>query len=161
MQEHLLTQQQHPPEMVHNDLKKWKEPYKQNLQPSQMERMKPQHLGACMESGTSTINNCLQERRTEPRSIEQLWQMVHSLQARQYSHKGNPRQMHDHGWTQQQQLQEIAENDHEQWINTHQHNQQHPQMKLTEIQQQIQQPNLQMQLMEPMREWVCLLEPQV
>jgi hypothetical protein len=87
--------------------------------------------------------------------------MVHSLQARQYSHTGKPRQVHDHGWTQQQQLQDIAENDHEQWIKTHQHNQQHPQMELTEIQQQIQQPNLQMQLMEQMWEHVLLLEPQV
>ena len=32
---------------------------------------------------------------------------------------------------------------------------------LMEIQQQIQQPNLQTQLMEQMREWVCILEPQV
>jgi hypothetical protein len=29
---------------------------------------------------------------------------------------------------------------------------------LMELQQQIQQPNLETQLMEPMREWVCLLE---
>ena len=34
VQEHLLTQQQHPPEIVHNDLEKWKEPIKQNLHPS-------------------------------------------------------------------------------------------------------------------------------
>jgi hypothetical protein len=87
--------------------------------------------------------------------------MVHSLQARQYSHTGNPWQVHDHRWTQKQQLQEMAENDHEQWIELHQHNQQHPQMELTEIQQQIQQPNLQMQLMEQIFEWVLLLEPQV
>jgi hypothetical protein len=64
----------------------------------------------------------------------------------------NPWQVHDHGWTQQQQLQEIAENDHDQ---------QQPQMELMEIQQQIQQPNLQTQLMEQMWERVRLLEPQV
>ena len=43
---------------------------------------------------------------------------------------------------------EMAENDHEQWTELHQHNHQHPQMELMEIQQQIQQPNLQTQLME-------------
>ena len=90
VQEHLLTQQQHPPEMVHNDLMKWKELYKQNQQPSQIEQMKPQHLGATMQCGLSIIGNCLQERRTEPQSIEQLWQIVHHLQARQYSQTGNP-----------------------------------------------------------------------
>jgi hypothetical protein len=95
-----------------------------------------------MEGGSSTIDNPLHERRTETRSIEQLWQMVHSLQTRQYSHTGKPWQVHDHWWTQRQQLQEMAENDHEQWIEPHQHNQQHPQMELTEIQHQIQQPNL-------------------
>jgi len=116
--------------------------YKQNQQPSQIEWMKPQHLGASMEGGSSTINNHVQERRTEPRSIEQLWQMVHSLQAGQYSHMWKPWQVHDHWWSQQQQLHEIAENDHEQWIEPNQHNHQHPQMELTEIQQQIQQPNL-------------------
>jgi hypothetical protein len=99
---------------------------------------------------------------TEPRSIEQLLQMVHSLQARQNSHTGNPRQVHDHGCTQQQQLQEIAENDCEQRsLQLHQHNQQHPQMELTEIYQQIQQPNPQTQLMEQMWERVRLLEAQV
>jgi len=81
VQEHLLTQQQHPPEMVHNDLKKWKEPYKQNLQPSQMEQMKPQHLGASMEGSSSTIDSCFQERRMVPQSIEPQWQMAHNLQA--------------------------------------------------------------------------------
>ena len=96
VQEHLQTQQQHPPEMVHNDLVKWKELYKQNQQPSQIERFKLQHLGASMEGGSSTIDNHLQERRTEPRSIEHLWQMVHSLQERQYSHTGKPWQAHDH-----------------------------------------------------------------
>jgi hypothetical protein len=147
---------------VHNDLVKWKELYKQNQQPSQIERMEPQHLGASMEGGSSTIDSGLQERMTEPRSIEQLLQMVHSLQARQNSHTGNPRQVHDHGWTQQQQLQEIAENDREQRsLQLHQHNQQHPQMELTEIQQQIQQPNPQTQLMEQMWERVRLLEAQV
>jgi hypothetical protein len=40
LREHLLTQQLHPPEMVHNDLVKWKELYKHNQQPSQIERMK-------------------------------------------------------------------------------------------------------------------------
>jgi hypothetical protein len=30
VQEHLWTQQQHPPEMMHNDLMKWKDLYKQN-----------------------------------------------------------------------------------------------------------------------------------
>ena len=114
VQEYLLTQQLHPPEMVHNDLVKWKELYKHNQQPSQIERMEPQLLGASMEGGSSTIDSRLQERMMEPRSIEQLWQMVHSLKARRYSHKGSPWQVHDHGWTQQQQLQEIAENDHEQ-----------------------------------------------
>ena len=74
--------------------------------------------------------------------------MVHSLQARQYSYMANPWQVHDHWWKQQQQLQEMAENDHEQWIEPHQHNQQHRQMDLMEIQQQIQQLNLQTQLME-------------
>ena len=44
VQEHLPTQQQHPPEMVHNDLVKWKKLYKQNQQPLQIERMEPQHL---------------------------------------------------------------------------------------------------------------------
>jgi hypothetical protein len=112
VQEHLRTQQQHPPEMVHNDLVKWKELYKQNQQPSQIEQFKLPHLGASMEGGSSTINNCLQERRTVPRSIEQLLQMLHSLQARQYSQTGKPWQVHDHWWTQQQQLQEMAENDH-------------------------------------------------
>ena len=72
-----------------------------------------------------------------------------------------PRQVHDHWWTQQQQLQEIAENDHEQWIKPHRHNQQHPQMDLAEIQQQIQLPNLQTHLMEQPWEQVLLLEPQV
>jgi hypothetical protein len=43
----------------------------------------------------------------------------------------------------------------------HQHNQQHPQVELTEMQQQMQQPNLQMQLMEQIKEWVCLLKHQV
>jgi hypothetical protein len=74
---------------------------------------------------------------------------------------GKPRQVHDHWWTQQQQLQDMAENDHELWIELHQHNQQHPQMELTEIQQQIQQPNLQMQLIEQLWERVLLLEPEV
>ena len=37
VQEHLWTQQQHPPEMVRNDLVKWKELYKQYQQPSQIE----------------------------------------------------------------------------------------------------------------------------
>ena len=61
--------------------------------------------------------------------------------------------MHGHGWTQQQQLQEIAENDFEQQsLQLHQHNQQHPQMELTEIQQWIQQQNLQRQLIEQMWE---------
>ena len=88
--------------------------------------------------------------------------MVHSLQARHNSHKGNPQQVHDHGWTEQQQLHEIAENDREQLsLRLNKHNQQHPQMELTEIQQQIQQQNLQMQVMERVRERVCLLEPQV
>jgi hypothetical protein len=88
--------------------------------------------------------------------------MVHSLQATQYSHKRNPQQVHDHGWTKQQHLHEIAENDHEQLsLCLNQHNQQHPQMELTEIQQQIQQPNLQTQLMKQMRKRVRLLEPQV
>jgi hypothetical protein len=48
VQEHLQTQQQHPPEMVHNYLVKWKELYKQNQQPSPIERMEPQHLDASM-----------------------------------------------------------------------------------------------------------------
>ena len=162
VQEHLRTQQHHPTEMVHNDLVKWKELYKQNQQPSQIERMESHHLGASMEGGSSTIDSGLQERMTEPRSIEQLLQMVHSLQARQNSHTGNPRQVHDHGCTQQQQLQEIAENDREQRsLQLHQHNQQHPQMELTEIHQQIQQPNPQTQLMEQMLERVRLLEAQV
>ena len=87
VQGHLRTQQQHPTEIVHNDLGKWKELYKQNQQPSQIEQFKPQHLGASTEGGSSTINNRLQERRMEPQSIEELWQMVHSLQARQ---------VHDH-----------------------------------------------------------------
>ncbi len=70
--------------------------------------------------------------------------------------------MHDHGWTQQQQLQEIAENACEQRsLQLHQHNQQHPQMELMEIQQQIQQPNLQTQLMEQMCEQALLLDPKV
>ena len=55
----------------------------------------------------------------------------------------------------------MAHNDNEQWMKPHQHNQQHPQMKLTELQNQMQQPNLQSQLVEQMREWVCLLEQQV
>ena len=84
--------------------------------------------------------------------------MVLSLQARQYLHTGKPWQVHDHWCTQQQQLQEMAENDHEQWIKPHQHNQQHPQIYLTEIQQQIQLPNLQTQLMEQMCKRVLLLE---
>ncbi len=50
-----------PPEMVHNDLVKWKELYKQNQQPLQIERMELQHLGASMEGGPSTINSCLQD----------------------------------------------------------------------------------------------------
>jgi hypothetical protein len=58
--------------MVHNDLVKWKELYKQNQQPSQIERMEPQHLGASMKGGSSTINSGLQERMMEPQSIEQL-----------------------------------------------------------------------------------------
>ena len=162
VQEHLRTQQHHPTEMVHNNLVKWKELYKQNQQPSQIERMEPHHLGASMEGGSSTIDSGLQERMTEPRSIEQLLQMVHSLQARQNSHTGNPRKVHDHGCTQQQQLQEIAENDREQRsLQLHQHNQQHPQMELTEIHQQIQQPNPQTQLMEQMLERIRLLEAQV
>ena len=124
--------------------------------------MEPQHLGASMEGGSSTIDSRLQERMKEPQSIEQLWQMVHSLQARHYSHKGNPQQVHDHGWTKQQQLHEIAENDREQRsLQLHQHNQHHPQMELMEIQKQIQQPNLQTQLMEQMWERVRLLETQV
>ena len=72
VQENLRTQQHHPTEMVHNDLAKWKELYKQNQQPSQIERMEPQRLGASMEGGSSTIDSGLQERMTEPRSIEQL-----------------------------------------------------------------------------------------
>ena len=66
VQEHLRTHQQDPPEMVHNDLLKWKELYKQNQQSLQIERMKLQHLGASMECGSSTIDNFLQERRMEP-----------------------------------------------------------------------------------------------
>jgi hypothetical protein len=46
-------------------------------------------------------------------------------------------------------------------LQLHQHNQQHPQMELPEIQQQIQQPNPQTQLMEQMLERVRLLEAQV
>jgi hypothetical protein len=42
--------------------------------------------------------------------------------------------VHDHGCTQQQQLQEIAENYREERaLQLHQHNQRHPQMELTEI----------------------------
>jgi hypothetical protein len=150
VQEHLQTQQQLSPEMVHNDLKTWKEPYEQNLQPSQMEWMKPQHLGASMEGGSSTINSCFQERRTVPQSIEPQWQMAHNLQAWQYSHMGKPPQVQDHWWTQQQQPQDIA---HKQWMTSIQHNQQQ-QMELTDLQQQIQQTNLQTQLVEQMRERV-------
>ena len=43
----------------------------------------------------------------------------------------------------------------------YQRNQQHPQIELTELQQQMQQANLQMQLVEQMRERVHLLEQQV
>jgi hypothetical protein len=57
--------------MVHNDFEKWKEPDKQNHQPSQMDQMKPQHLGASMEGRSSTIEICFQERRRERQSIEQ------------------------------------------------------------------------------------------
>ena len=55
----------------------------------------------------------------------------------------------------------MAENDHEQWIEPHLTNQPHPQMDLTEIQQQRQQPNLQTELMEQLWERVHQLEPQV
>ena len=101
--EYLPTQQQHPTEMVHDDLVKWNDLYNQNQRP-QIERMQPRHLGASTEDGSSTIDSRFQERMKEHRSNEHLWQMVHSLQARQYAHKGNPWQVHDHGWTQQQQL---------------------------------------------------------
>ncbi len=107
-------------------------------------------LDASIEGTSSAINSCSQEWRTVPQSIEPQWQMAHNLQAWQYSHMGMPWQVHDQQWTQQQQLQEMAENDNEQWIEPHQHNQQHPQMELMEIQQRIQQPNLQTQLIEQM-----------
>ena len=161
VQEHVQTQHQCLPEMVHNDLEKWKEPYKQNLLPSQMEQMKPQHLGASMEGGSSTIDSCFQERRTVPQIIEPQWHMAHNLQAWQYSHTGKAPQVQDDWWTHQQQPQDMAHNDNEQWMKPHQHNQQHPQMELTELQHQMQQPNLQSLLVEQMREWVCLLEQQV
>jgi hypothetical protein len=60
----------HPPEMVHNDLKKQKGPYEQNMQPLQIGQMKLQHHGASMEGWSSTIDSCFQERRMAPQSIE-------------------------------------------------------------------------------------------
>ena len=99
-----------PTRMVHNDLVKWNDLYNQNQRPSQIERMQPRHLGASMEDGSSTIDSRFQERMKEHQSIEQLWQILHisSLQARQYSHKGNPWQVHDHGWAQQQPVIAVA-----------------------------------------------------
>ena len=77
--------------------------------------------------------------------------MTHNLQAWQYSHTGKPPQVQDHWWTQQQQPQDMAHNDNEQWMKPHQHNQQHPQMELTELQHQMKQTNLQSQLAEQMK----------
>jgi hypothetical protein len=65
VQGHFLTQQQHPQEMVQNDLT-WKEPYEQNLQPSQMGQMEPQHYDASMEGWSSTVNSCFEEKRMVP-----------------------------------------------------------------------------------------------
>ena len=121
VREHLQTQQQHPTEMVHNDLEKWKEPHKQNLLPSKMELMKLQHLGASMEGGSFTIDSCFQERRTVPQSVKPKWQLAHNLQAWQYSHTGKAAQVQDHWGTQQQQPQDMAHNDNEQWMKPHQH----------------------------------------
>ncbi len=96
-----------------------------------------------------------------PQSIEPQWQMAHNLQAWQYSHTGKCPQVQYHWLTQQQQPRDMAHNGNEQWMKPHQHNQQHPQMELMELQHQMQEPNLQSQLVEQMREWVCLLEQQV
>jgi hypothetical protein len=72
---------------------------------------------------------------------------------------GKPQQVQDHLRTQQHKLQNMACFDSE--MKPHQHNQHHPQMELIEMQQQMHQPNLWMQLMEQMREKVCLLKHQV
>ena len=62
VQEHLRTQQHHPTEMVHNDLVKWKELYKQNQQPSQIERMEPHHLGASTLQTENTLTLLVHSR---------------------------------------------------------------------------------------------------
>ena len=94
-----------------------------------------------------------------PQDIEPQWQMAHNLQALQYTYTGKPQQMQDHFLTQPHEPQDMACFDSE--FEPHQHNQQHPQMELTELQHQMQQPNLQLLLVEQLRERVCLLEQQV
>ena len=65
-----LTQQQHPQEMVHNDIKKSNKPYEHKLQPSQMRRLNRHHSGVSTEDWSYTIDNCFWEKRTVPQDIE-------------------------------------------------------------------------------------------
>ena len=73
--------------------------------------------------------------------------MEHNLQELQYTHTRKPRQVQDHWWTHTREPQDMACIDSEQGMKPHQHNQKHPHIELTE--------------MEQMREQVCLLEHQV
>ncbi len=131
-----------------------KEPYEQILQPSQMGQMNTQHHGSSTEGLSSTIDNCFEGRTTVPQGIEPQWQMAHNFQASQYTLTGKPQQVQDQWWAQQHEPQDMSRIGSEQWMKPSLHNQQQPQMELTEMQQQ-------MQLMEKMRERVCLLERQL
>ena len=91
--------------------------------------------------------------------IEPQRQMTHNLQELQYTHTRKPQQVQDHFLTQPHEPQDMASFDSE--FEPHQHNQHHPQMELTETQQQMHQRNLQLQMMEQMSDRVRLLERQV
>ena len=89
-----------------------------------------------------------------PQDIEPQWLIAHNFQPSQYTLTGKPEQVQDQWWAQKDEPQDMACIGSEQWIKPNLHYQQHPQMEVTEMQQQ-------MQLMEKMRERVRLLERQV
>ena len=91
VEEYFLSQQQHPQEMVQNDIEKSNKPYEHKLQPSQMGRLNPHHSGVSTEDWSYTIDNCVREKRTVPQEIEPQWQMTHNLQALQYTHTATSR----------------------------------------------------------------------
>ncbi len=63
---------------------------------------------------------------------------------------GKPQQVQDQWWAQKNEPQDMAHIGSDQWMKPNLHYQQHPQMEVTEMQQQ-------MQLMEQMKELVVYL----